>query len=506
MMPNVTLIKGGPGVGKTTAVGERCAELAHGGAQAVVALERVELVHEFVSLLPAGSAAPILGKTNDGPSGPLCVEPERITTARQQGLAAYESELACGQCPAFSSCRYYAQFQSPALIWAGTTQMLGLPPVKEKIEASTQLFLDEGARSAFLPDPVAVTANELHRALKVGIAVSPMLAAMGGGRRGYRRRVRDGLHRYEVGRFLRSAGAYNKQAFAEGSPPLAPGVLALLRALYDERGPNSRIHVVDGRMLVRQPLELPAVPTMVLDGTGDAAFYEMALGRPVTAFVDPVVSRHATVVQCTRARFGKRHLGDLGVRKELAVLAQAIIDRRGTPGGRVAVVTFKGFAAELGNTLKGEFRTYHFWGLRGTNRVLEDGCTDILVLGTPTPPPDEIVAAAEALAWRSKREIVDEQVRTVAAFGSVPDKAVPVWRYVDHRPQSILTMDREGELLQVAERTRSLVPPNQLVGKYPLNPERLADRQIWLVTSLPVPGLRPDLLVPDLDGLLGSIE
>jgi hypothetical protein len=279
-------------------------------------------------------------------------------------------------------------------------------------------------------------------------------------------------------------------------------VLSLLWVLCKEvqsSRPNSAITVEpDGALVIRRPFALdlsPSVAVVALDGTGNESVYQTFLGREVHV-VDPKVKCQAEVFQLATGLYGKSTMteGSASSERLLAQMVE-IVARRGTPTAPVTVVVFKGMRADVEARLAGlHCIILHYWATRGSNVPLDRGSQDIVLVGTPSPNPRDIVAWAEARAV-ADRDLVRPGMHPVLKRFGLPanDLARPVWHFDDPRCDNFLQMEREGELRQAAERVRTIIGNS-------------SGKTVWLLTSMPVPGLEPDRLFKNVSEIIGVPE
>jgi hypothetical protein len=272
----------------------------------------------------------------------------------------------------------------------------------------------------------------------------------------------------------------------------------LLEILAEEEetgAPNSRLSVSPGddenALTIRQPRlkGLNDRPTIVLDSTGDGPLYQQVLQRPVEVF-DPGVAVEVNVTQVASAAYGKSSLRKPATRARLFKAVTAIID--GHPSEKVGVVTFKESVPHLRQHLKQHDVIFaHFWGLRGTNKLKD--CQHLIVVGTPTINVEELRASVAALHW--SEDLIDdtpvERWKRLGRYDDEHDVEVLVRHFVDPRLDQWLWQGREAELLQAAFRIRPLDNPTR--------------KRIWLLTNTPVPGLEPTDIYLTLDDLLAAL-
>jgi hypothetical protein len=510
------LVKGPPGIGKTTAMIAEAQNIIDAGGHLLLVVDRVELLEEVVRQIDRPDhVQPVLGKRRnilvDGETVPLCLEPQRLTAVSSQGLQAVEGAVACGECPSRESCRYQMQFKALDKTWVVTAAMLRFI-VRDgaTLNQAPVVILDEGARQAFTPDREDVGRDDLARATALGFDVGVVArawaeldGASNTGGRGFGFRVARGLRARgeNVGTLFSLSNRmreHNTGQIASHGTDLVPlPVIRLLQVLAEEvasSGPNSRLQVTPLAVEIRSPFTLAledSIKVVVLDGTGNPAVYRDAIGRPVRT-VDPKLQRHAQVYQLTAGSYGKgTQERDSRARDKLFAQVSKIVAARGTPTSPVTVVVFRGVKAPMEQVLAGLHGiVIHYWATRGTNALLDAGSHDIVLVGTPTPQPADMLAWAEARAWKHSTPIDRNNYLALHRYG-LPgtDRASDTLHYRDPHVEAWASMEREGELLQAAERIRTMIASE-------------APKTVWLMTRLPVPGLEPDLLFADVAEIL----
>lgn len=145
--------------------------------------------------------------------------------------------------------------------------------------------------------------------------------------------------------------------------------------------------------------ELPQLPTLALDATGDPRLLELATGRDVRLIEGEATARieglHLVDVPCGRGRYRRRKTGRGGRRGDEALAEDAALVvryARRKKAKRIGLVTFKAFAAQLEKPMRAaglEVRTLTYGNERGRNDF--QGWADlVVVLGTPFVPPHEV--------------------------------------------------------------------------------------------------------------------
>ena len=531
IIPAGRLVRGPPGVGKTTATAHMIRQCIDNGQRVGMSVERVDLAYD----MPARVSRPdglqlILGKRRDDIDGnPLCLAPDRLGGVEAGGFQEWESSLACDSCPSRSLCGHQKQFGTGKSIVFTSTLLRSSTFRKHELADLDLLVLDEGAWSAFCPDVEHVTSADLAKAIAHDIDLGALQHALSGEPSGrqYGRRVAHRLLSAPVSDGYAGMGGagpsqrlwqlraqlleHNRGCLEAGQPSrLVPGRVArLLQILAEELrhpGPNSRLDVFGGKIEIRDPLVFkPPCRVLVLDGTGQKEVYEQLLGIPMEV-VDPKLACHADVWQLVDGAYGRGSL--LNNPKTLDRMLEAvrtIVSIRGAGPNPVGVITFKALHDDLHHALQGlNYRLGTYWAVRGSNAFLEQGVATIILMGTPTANIDDGILWAKARAWREKDPIDDAPCFSLRRYGMQfePDKAIGVIGSRDPRVAGWSTMLREGELRQAAERVRSVIPNSEIIaGHLPAMHAGLADRQIWLLTNLPVPGLTPGELF-NLDDVL----
>ena len=498
------LVAGDPGVGKTQLVADQARHGIDQGIRSAASVERVDLAQDLLERIDRPDDVHlILGRGQQVGGNPLCAHGSRREAARAAGYA--EGWAACGGCPGRDDCGYWHQYDVVSKMLVFTSGVMASARFRNGITNEPDiLWLDEGAHGFFNPGVVHVTERMIGRARDLGVGVSPLLKLVAVDATGRELQARlvdahegpgtpggtSSLARKATGLWAADQLQVARKA-NRGSGRMVPfGVFLLLQVLGEELGvpgPNSRIRVADGVIQIRQPATVPPLPdrVVVLDSTGDADVYADLLGREVDEF-SLQVARNARVYQLPRGRFGKKWFDVAPFLPQLAMLVQS----RAT-----AIVTFKAAHKQLQEALDDSYMALNYWGLRGTNEVLDTGCTDIVLLGTPTPNLEQLGAWAEARAWKDPEPLSTASKMVVRKFGApYTDMAATVLEYEDERLNRRLRMSREGEMLQAAERIRSRLPDSQVSANGP--------RRIWIFSDLPSKRLEPDHIVDDVADVL----
>jgi hypothetical protein len=216
-------------------------------------------------------------------------------------------------------------------------------------------------------------------------------------------------------------------------------------------------------------------PVLMADATGCpeilGLIYECAIEHISMPPVDPPPDNRHLAIR-TGEYFGKRALCtvrqdeshpdlDRAIAKARYVLndLDPIGEKRRT--GKVGLITYKSIMRQVGRELgipvtkreqEGDnqaedktSRVGNFWGVRGSNRL--ENCEILLVLGTPTLAPDELLRIARAIYWKDPDPILDEEPTSEGDTGL---------RYRDKRLQLVSDAITRAELTQCAFRNRPL--------------------------------------------------
>jgi hypothetical protein len=201
------------------------------------------------------------------------------------------------------------------------------------------------------------------------------------------------------------------------------------------------------------------LPLTILDATANQELFSRLFGGEVQVsrldgdeILPPPHTRHIAVrtgtpygkIRLTSAQGKERTLGR--VVKELRFLLRKIDpEEADLADGRVGLITFADCEDTLGEALgiPPNLRG-HFWGVRGSNAF--EGCTILLVVGTPTPPLDTIIWMARALYADDPIPIDTEQERDERGGR----------QFRDPRLRALATYLVSAELTQVAHRSRAL--------------------------------------------------
>lgn len=211
---------------------------------------------------------------------------------------------------------------------------------------------------------------------------------------------------------------------------------------------------------------------VILDAASTAAYYEPILGVPIREVFSPEVAlaKGVQLWQVTTALEGKIGLETNPNARSAAIakidLLRAITN---TYGRKTALITFKSIEEEMAEAI-GVDKWLHFYGLRGIGELEAQGIEVLIVLGTPSIPPDQ--ALREAMAIHPDGPAIDRDSQKI-------DK---VWQPVDPRVREMLHASREREAYQSVYRVRPLSPSDK-------------SKVIIVFSPLQIPHVRPTHVV-----------
>lgn len=525
--PPILLVKGPPGTGKTTVTAKilgdhlKTAESSTRNPRYNWFAPNWKRIDEAKSNL---DAYPLRPKVPLGPDGKLmgtslCRRPREIAALRTKGLAMLEYGRLCARCAYRNGgCPYWNQFwEHRDEHWILPHAHLFLDTIHRQDPRPSLLVIDEdiigtaiGYRSYLNEDDLARTATWLRKNALPSWQ-RPLLDLMDALRDAMTQRgtVRNFQIASEIGPEVltnailtwRQAGpqlelqereSLKNVALDTARPPVLERLMGTMLDLA-ARPSRACIRKYDdpkrGAVLVLYNLARPQTgktPTIILDSTGSPSIYgRLFRGRNITALdVDVVCS--ARVVQVIDGTYGKTVTeSDEAVAARLLDAVRGIVKYRGTKEHPVAVITHKAFEQRIRGKGLRHIRTGHFYAERGTNRFLDAGCRDIVVVGTPTPNIDDLEMAAEALFAGDADDLDFSGGYCPRQYGMSDDDGmdwqIDIRDYADPRMQDLVALFREGEVLQAAHRIRPL--------------DEGAGKTIWLLTSLPIPGLPPTDLI-----------
>jgi len=534
--PPVLLLKGPPGLGKSTLVrdhlpGRAAFDLGDDEGR----IEGAKETLRYTILAPYGDLRDEIGAqcrnvdTGQVPPGRprilptvkvikgkigsgLCSRESRILRSRKLGYGSSEYTMACARCPDRSDCAYLGQFQDRDHSWLMVMHYAATSRLLEQHDNNPDVFVcDEGLLGLAVQRTPPLSASDLREA-------AAMFADCFDEDHRHLAHALESLADYAERETAPSHGQLLRMTLEEDHPELpsqlATGLddeavqtflrrvsievaahliprntlplLESLNAEFREAPLGGRVWLSGKGYEVRSPAKFVFGdrPLIILDSTGDPAIYERILGRCVEV-VDPHVELACPVFQLL-GNYSKTTLGKPRVLDPLLDLIEGI--SRATISG-VAVVCHKDVEPRVRDRLAGHVKVVlHYYAARGTNRVVDAGCSDIVLLGTPNPNPEDLAKNVAALdlalhhtdvEWRFRRYHGTSLRTQVMEFR---DPALRPW----HRQA------REAEMVQALFRLRPLDKP---LGK-----------RIWIFSHVPLPGITPTSVFKDRNDLSQAVE
>jgi primase-polymerase (primpol)-like protein len=224
-------------------------------------------------------------------------------------------------------------------------------------------------------------------------------------------------------------------------------------------------HGTDYRLYITEPVQfvpdkdghLP--PVILLDATADEEVHSCLLGRKITiehALIHPAPDTQHIAIRSGK-RYGKTALttqrkdGSANRDLQRAIAEAKYMLQKLDPDGeqirseKVGIISFLGCVDAMGEALGiPEHRRGHYWGIRGSN-ALED-CSLLLLIGTPTLQPDELLRQARAL-YRDDPLLLQE---------TSPEQWKQTGEHTDPRLQHYAEYTTNAELTQAAHRNRPI--------------------------------------------------
>ena len=507
-------IKGAAGLGKTTqalalAIDHRAIVDAY--------VPTHKLAAEQVARLPVGAAVAIRGRTHDEDDLPaLCAKSDAAELLQQTGLGPWTQRLLCGKavanrfpCPHAVGCPYHAQFASNAPIRFYSHEWLTLTVPSAETRAADVALVDENfahalqeqrhwqwadlvdAGGVFLEIAQAVKAGALSHAAHF-LMLSSALGDREAGATTWPD-VHPEMDADEAFKVLRRWMEQRKeraQELAGGPGSKSPPIDFLKAALHIvQMGETNRLYFIEndkGAWIFydnMKPLAAKARAWLFLDASLIEAQVRKIRWEVRVKTIQP--RRNAVIVQVSDTALSKNRLenGELLLQNQIG----EFINRLAAHNPNGAVIGNKQFMAELTSNGLCPVPHAHDGALRGLNSL--ENAEWLVRIGRNLPKLTDVERQARCwfasepdfqagTAYRAK-------VRLEALDGAT---AWPeVTRFKDRYCQMILESIQEQESLQAMDRLR-LVHATQ-------------PKTIYLLSNLPLPGVRPAALVR-LDDLL----
>ena len=498
-------IRGAAGLGKTT----RALTMAYDRGLVIDHyVPTHKLAQEQADRLPPGAAIAIRGRTHtDDDRPPLCVKADAADALQAAGFGRSQQRLLCGKpspgggfpCPYAAGCGYHAQFKSEATIRFYAHEWLSIGLSEDKPERAPDVAVVDETFSKVFEDCREWRLADLGEwggafyligdAIRTGTLnkdehLPPILFALASRPPPVELPIHPEMSAGET------ISAF-KRWKAEHPEARAPyEFLECVKAALNN-GETSRFYATDkdGATTIRyaglKALAASAPAWLFLDASLNPAMVQSI--KPGTEIVEIEAARNVTVVQITDAALGKGRLADNAARlsSRLAEFAERL--KANNPNG--AVIGQLDFL-ELAKA-NGQFKDLpdgHWLALRGLNTI--ENADWLLQIGRNEPPvwaversarcwfagdPDlKFGTAKRESAWLTAKDGTRVQIPALTTFS-------------DARCQAILEGMREQESLQGIDRLRLV--------------HAVTPKTVYLLSNLPLPGIRPDLLVT-MDKLL----
>jgi len=215
---------------------------------------------------------------------------------------------------------------------------------------------------------------------------------------------------------------------------------------------------------------------LILDAASDASYYEAVLGVEIAEVFsrEILLPSSVEVWQVTSALCGKTGLESQATAREAAIKKiDFLLALSGSLDKERALITFMGIEEEIA-TATDATTSLHYFGLRGIGEIESLDLPVLVVYGTPSPPPWQVVRQAMALHGDGKP--IDPKATKI-------DR---IWVPNDERVQQQLHPMRSRELYQACFRIRPLSPsdyPKTIIVFSPLEIPHLKPK--YVVTRLP---------------------
>ncbi|HEX3640931.1 MAG TPA: hypothetical protein VHV10_06555 [Ktedonobacteraceae bacterium] len=210
-------------------------------------------------------------------------------------------------------------------------------------------------------------------------------------------------------------------------------------------------------------------PAILSDATVDEEIHGLIFGRKLKierAPADPAPGTRHIAIRSGK-RYGKTSLAtrrkdgkpNRDLQRAIAEVRYELnkLDPSGEQirSGKVGIISFQGCVNEIGEALGiPEERRGHYWGIRGSNH-LED-CSILLLVGTPTLRPDELLRQARAL-YRDDPDPIKE---------TSPEDYKSTGKHTDPRLQHFAEYTINAELTQAAHRNRPVRRENKTIVSF----------------------------------------
>lgn len=220
--------------------------------------------------------------------------------------------------------------------------------------------------------------------------------------------------------------------------------------------------------------QLPTI--LILDAASEPSYYETVLGVEIADVFSREIRlpENVEIWQVMSALCGKTGLESQQTARESAIKKiDFLLALSGSLDKEMALITFKGIEEGVAAAIDAT-TSLHFFGLRGIGELESLDILVLVVYGTPSPPPWQVVRQAMALY------VDDEPIDSEAT------KVDRIWLPNDERVRQQLYAYRSRELYQACFRIRPLSPcvyPKTIIVFSPLEIPHLKPTHV--ITKLP---------------------
>jgi hypothetical protein len=525
---SAVLIEAPPSIGKTFIGTRRVAgriATEPGGFRVLWAAARHELLDVVAEGIPGLEHVKRRSAEN-------CMRSEEIKAIESAGWGGLASRWICGSCPHHprrangNPCEYQRVLRDRTASWGVVHELLSLTDIASSFDF---VVLDEDVVQSCIREQ-KYRPCDLERAATGLVAVSPATSAALkraldslaqvelGAKKVGRRALREALKGIDVQRFATDVDAIDwnevkpawtaklEEAVDERDSDgltrvrrrrLPPNPKPLLLAVRDLLlGKAAAVQWTGSAWRVKwlEPVRLGNRPVLVLDATAEPALLERVLGRKVEVheFDVPFTAPVLQVVdgKYPRSSFFDRGDGTPFLRPRiLKRMSRLVAERARRVTGRTLLATFKrlvddpAFGRERA-TLPDTVDVAWYGNLRGMDHSTY---SQIILVGFPYAPPDELVFMAEAI-YQGEEVVSEETTEQLVPYIATNDWASPadnpighkggplglrMRRFMDPRVEQVRRLAEDAEYYQALNRIRQLNDPSKvsvLMTSVPLDP------------------------------------
>ena len=191
--------------------------------------------------------------------------------------------------------------------------------------------------------------------------------------------------------------------------------------------------------------DLPEVPIIILDATGDAGFYGDLFNCEIEEY-KPSIPIERNIIQITDGCYWKKTLKNPESRNRLFYLIYSVVKHHLEKGENIVnIITYKNYKSKISEYLIkrriefGQIRFAHFGGTRGTNDMKND--KTLIIVGTYEPNIMDF--PKQVGVWYVGKE-------------PISNEKINKYEYKDSRYYAHVRMVREHEIEQDIDRIRQI--------------------------------------------------